>query len=96
MSMQHYHHVWGFIPTFLDEANPKSTIEQLDEGYVSGWRPFNGFELNKNTLALSYDGDPDMHPIDKMQFRDDVIAIYPHEWVMVLMPDGKYEVCRMD
>lgn len=96
MNYGHYDNVWGFIPTFLNPDNPKTTIEQLNEGYVSGWRAFDGFSLDKDTLTLSYPGDPLMRPIDKTQFRDDIIALYPHAWVLVLMPSGEWEVCRMD
>ena len=88
--------LWGYIPTFLSEGSDKSTIEQLDAGYVSGWRKFDGFTLDKDTLTLSYPSDPPMRPIDKTQFRDDIIALYPHAWVLVLMPSGEWEVCRMD
>lgn len=91
-----FNNTWGYIPTFLNESDPRSTIEQLDDGYISGWQKFDGFTLNKDTYTLTYPEDPPLHPIDVAKFRDDIIAIYPHSWVMVLMPDGKYEICRMD
>ena len=88
--------VWGYIPTFLNENNPKSTIEQFDAGYVAGWRKFDGFTLNKNDLELSYPDDPPMLPRAVVKFKDDIIAIYDYSWVLVLMPSGEWEVCRMD
>ena len=91
-----YDELWGFIPTFLHASNPLSTIEQLDEGYVSGWRKFDGFTLNKDNLELSYPGDPPMLPRAVVKFKDDIIAIYDYAWVLVLMPSGEWEVCRMD
>ena len=91
-----HHRIWGFIPTFLNQDDPRSTIEQLNAHYVSGWRKFDGFTLDKDTMTMSYDGDPDLVPLDIQSFRDDKLAIYQSAWVCVLMPDGKYEVCRMD
>ena len=91
-----FNNMWGFIPTFLNPDDPRTTIEQLDAGYVSGWNKFEGFTYNPTTHTLKYPGDPAYKPIDIAQFRDDKIILYPHAWVLVLMPDGKYEVCRMD
>ena len=47
-----FNNTWGYIPTFLNENDPRSTIEQLDDGYISGWNKFDGFTLNKDTLTL--------------------------------------------
>lgn len=91
-----FNHTWGYIPTFLNEDDPRTTIEQLDDGYISGWQKFEGFTMNPKTYSLKYPGDPAYKPTDVAKFRDDIIAIYPHSWVMVLMPDGKHEICRMD
>lgn len=96
LALGHFDHVWGYIPTFLSLDDPRSAIEQFNDNYVSGWNRFDDFTLDKETLALSYPDDPDMYPIDKMRFRDETIAIYPHSWVMVLKADGTHEVCRMD
>lgn len=89
-------HLWGYIPTFLDLDDPRSAVEQFDAHYISGWRKFEGFVLDKKKLTIKYPGDPAYKPLDKRKFRDDLIVLYPHGWVMVLKADGKYEICRMD
>jgi hypothetical protein len=88
--------VWGFIPSFVNEGDKRPLKEQLDRGYVSGWRPFKGFTLDKDTLTLTYPEDPPLKPIQIAAFRDEKIAIYPHAWVLVMSASGEWEVCRMD
>ena len=88
----------GEIPFWLDEDDPRSAREQLDSHYQhgGGWCPFEGFELNRRNFALQYPGDPPQHPFAFMTLRDEKIVMYPHAWVMILQPNGDYEICRMD
>lgn len=88
--------VWGFIPSFLYEDDPRSVREQFNERYVSGWSPFKGFTYDPETFTLTYPEDPPLEAISTMTFRDETIHIYPHAWVAVVQKDGTYEVCRMD
>ena len=87
---------WGIIPSFLDENDPRGAKEQFNERYVAGWSAFEGFTLNKDNMHLKYPGDPPTKPKSYMFFRDEIIVMYQHEWVMVLERDGTWEVCRMD
>lgn len=86
---------WGYIPEFLSLSDPRPAREQFDENYISGWWPFNGFEL-KPTMQLCYPDDPPMSPIAMMPFREERIFLYPHAWVLIMQKDGSYEVARMD
>lgn len=95
-AMQLDFNIWGFIPSFLSERDPRKAREQFNEHYQSGWRPFKGFTLNKDTMALTYPDDPPMKPIDYFEFRDEIIYMYPHAWVLILQKDGAWEVSRMD
>ena len=87
----------GMIPHWLDESDMRNAREQLDEHYQhgGGWQPFHGFKLKKD-LSLSYPGDPPHKPLALMKLRDEVVAIYQYGWVMILQPNGSFEVCRMD
>jgi len=88
---------WGIIPTFLDENDPRSAKEQFDAKYISGWSPFPGFKLNKDTMVLSYPGDPPLKMVSIMFFRGETIVMYPYSWVMILGDgDDGWEICRMD
>ena len=86
----------GMIPHWLDESDMRNAREQLDEHYQhgGGWRPFEGFKLKGPNLV--YDGDPPLKPLATMKLRDEMIAIYRYGWVMILQPNGSFEVCRMD
>jgi hypothetical protein len=84
----------GFIPSFLDEADPRPAAEQFNENYIGGWRPQEGFKLRG--LSLKYPGDPAMLPLAFIHFRNEKIFIYPHAYVCIIQPDGAFEACRMD
>ena len=87
----------GLIPHWLDESDKRPARDQLDEHYQhgGGWRPFEGFKLTPNR-SLEYDGDEPLRPLALMKFRDEFVAVYNYGWVMILQPDGSFEVCRMD
>ena len=87
----------GMIPHWLDESDKRPAREQLDENYQhgGGWQPFKGFKMGK-LWTLEYDDDEPLQPLALMQLRDEIIAIYEYGWVMILQPDGSFEVCRMD
>lgn len=86
----------GYIPQWLSEDNPKSTREQLNDGYAfGGFDPFKGFRLNADD-SLSYPGDPPQHPIIEFTLRNERVLMYPSSWVAVIQQDCSFEVCRMD
>ena len=87
----------GMIPHWLDEADMRNAREQLDDHYQhgGGWRPFEGFKLNRDK-SIEYDGDPALKPLAILKLRDEMIAIYQYGWVMILQPNGTFEICRMD
>jgi hypothetical protein len=87
---------WGFIPSFLNEHDPLSAREQFKKNYIGGWNPFPGFKFDKEARTLAYPGDPIMHMIDEMPFRDETIMLFPHSWVVVMQKDGTWEASRMD
>lgn len=88
--------VIGMLPFMLYAGNPRSVREQFDDNYMGGWRPFKGHTLDKDTMTLAYPGDPPLEPLVKMTFRDEHIYVYRHGWVLVLQPNGEWEVARMD
>lgn len=93
MTMAHL----GYIPSWLDDENPKDARAQLGDGYIwGGWKPFHGdFRLNANN-SLSYPGDPILRPVAQAELRDETIVIYPHSWVAVVQKDRSFEIMRMD
>lgn len=84
----------GYLPLFLSDDDPRPAWEQFNENYVSGWNRFDGFELDGTTLR--YDGDPPMKPLAMTSLREETIYVYRSSWVMILQPDGSFEVARLD
>jgi len=89
--------VFGIIPAWLDEEDPRPAAEQIDEHYQhgGGWDPFKGFKLNKDG-SIVYPGDEPLQPLAVIKLRDELITMYPHAWVLILQTDGTFEICRMD
>lgn len=88
----------GIIPLMLSEVDPRPAKDQLHSGYLhgGGWRPFEGFTLDPETLDLNYPGDPPTKAAARITLRDETIVVYEHAWVMILQKDGSYEIARMD
>ena len=85
----------GFIPSFLNEGDPRSAKEQFKSNYSGGWMQFQGFTLLDDG-GLKYPGDPPMRPLFMTQFRDETITVYECSWVMIMQKNGEWEVARMD
>lgn len=87
----------GYLPAFLSEGDPRSASEQFDSNYQhgGGWKPFEGFVMKPN-FSIEYKGDQTLWPVAKAELRDEVIFVYPHDWVAIVQPDLSYEICRMD
>ncbi len=88
----------GFIPTFLSDDDPRPARAQIHANYRhgGGWIPAKGFRLDPDTMTLNYPGDPPLNCIAASMLRDEMILVYPHAWVVILCPDGTYEVSRCD
>lgn len=92
----------GFIPSFLDDADERPLAEQIDAHYAhgGGWRSHPHLErwsFDEETLALRYAGDDDPYqPIAACTLRGEVLLLYPSSWVLILQPDGKFDISRID
>ena len=86
----------GYIPTFLDEADPRPAQEQFDERYVSGWHPLPGWQFDARRKSIQYPDDPVLVPLAVMRLRNQKIYVYRSAWVAIVDADGAYEVARMD
>lgn len=88
----------GFLPHWLSTDNPWPAKDQIDRnyGHGGGWQSFTGFKLNKETLELSYPGDPAMKPLAKTKLRDETVIFYPHSWVGILNDNGSFDIARID
>lgn len=86
----------GQVPNWLDESDPRSAAEQINEGYKwGGWKPMaKGPTLGPGN-TMCYPGDPPLRPFATIEFRDERIFAYPHEFWAILK-DGKAEFARLD
>lgn len=87
----------GLLPSFLDENDPRPAREQFDANYTHGtpnWSTeparIDGFH------RLCYPGDPPLEPIAMTMLRDEMILLYPHDFVVIVQPDGSFVFQRMD
>lgn len=93
----------GIIPYMLNPDDPRPAREQFDAEYQhgGGWRPLRGFTMGDD-YTMQYgdpneeDADEPLHPIAKIEFREETILFYPYGWVAVVQPDLSFEMCRMD
>ena len=85
----------GYLPSFLHEEDPRPAREQFDQRYIhGGWRPTSGGTIRN--FVMYYPGDPPLVPIAMITFRDEIILLYPGDFVAIVQPDGSFEVARMD
>lgn len=86
----------GQVPAWLDESDPRSAREQINEKYVfGGWSDFKGPKLGKGN-AMCYPGDPPQLPIAEIVFRDEHIYAYQSEFWCILSSDGSTTFARLD
>ena len=86
----------GYLPSMLNEADPRSAREQIDANYNhgGGWQPFKGHTMLANGLA--YPDDPVMPLLFETKLRDEIIRFYDCAWLAIVQPDGSYEIARVD
>lgn len=88
---------FGLLPFFFNSED-EPAAKQIDFHYQhgGGWRPFEGFAFDPKTREISYPGDPSFKPIAEVTVGQERVLIYPYSWVLVLQPDGKFEIARID
>lgn len=91
MTMDHL----GYIPGFLDDADPRGAVEQINTSYISGWSDFKGFKMLPNR-DLKYPGDPPTRLLAEAKLRDETLLFYDSAWMAVVQPDGSFRVARLD
>ena len=87
----------GFIPSFLSESDPRPAREQIAANYAhgGGWSPIDGFSFPTDG-KLKYPGDPPYAPLAISKLRKEVIVFFDYSLLMIMQPDGSYEVARLD
>lgn len=87
----------GFLPYFLDTANPAKARDQFNANYAhgGGWHNIPGFTMRPGDV-LHFPGDPPFKPMAETRLRDERIVFYDCALVAVIQPDGSFEVSRMD
>jgi hypothetical protein len=88
----------GYLPTFASESDPRKVAEQFNETYAhgGGWSPMQGWNFEPQSGAITYPGDPPLHPVAAMMCRDELILVYEHAWVAIVQEDRSFEIARMD
>ena len=91
----------GYIPDFLSEDDPRPAREQINANYTAGggWQSFKGngkHTFDPKTHAIKYPLDPKLEPLASAKLRDELILYYRHSWVVIVQPDGEWDIARMD
>jgi hypothetical protein len=91
----------GFIPNFLDDADPRDAKAQLDAGYgehasAGYWQGADQHVTLGHNDALLYPGDPPQPVLAECRLRGERVLFYPHDFVGVVAADGTFSVQRMD
>lgn len=89
----------GFLWEILQADDKRKVKEQLETNYAhgGGYRPFKGFKLDRMTMSLKYPGDPLMKPVAMTEIGDEKVFFYAEgSWLLIMQPDGEYEVTRVD
>ena len=92
----------SILETMLSSADKRPAREQLNEAYAhgGGWNPMDGWELLSGGYHIQYGlGEPDMDPplpaLAVGKLRDELILVYPYDWVAIVQPDNSFEIARM-
>ena len=92
--------VVGLIPAFLDELDPRSAIEQIDQNYQhgGGWRDMDGtiFERESGEYVYCYPDDPPFQELSRAYFRDELLVFFDCQLLAVIQKDGSYRISRID
>lgn len=100
----------GFLPTFFDESDPRSAVEQLNEAYQHGGgvsplqntTVFNPEKKGASRLVFTFPGDDDdevesYEEISRGTMRDQTIILYDYDFVAIIGPKPEdLVVCRVD
>ncbi len=89
----------GFLPSFLQDNDPRPVHEQIAERYAhgGGWSPYGkGKWRHLGGHVLKFPGDPELRPLAEAKVHDETVVFYEHAVLAVFQPDGKFEVTRVD
>lgn len=90
----------GFLWDILDSSDKRPVKEQLEDRYRhgGGWSPFGQgqWKLDRMTMTLRYPGDPPMKPLAMTAVGPEHVFFYPHAMLLVLQPNGDFDVTRVD
>ena len=86
--------VLGLLPLWVSVDATPSMIDEIHEnyGHGGGWQDFKGFNVDIETGAMTYPGDPVQYPIAMMVGDSEVIWLYSGSWVTVM--DRATKLCR--
>lgn len=100
--MEAYPEASGLIPLFLDDADPRSAVEQLDANYCDGWHDFtlkDRCTLSNTRHLLKYtdaEGTEEFRLKAAILMRTEMIYIYECDWVVVVnCLDDSWRMARM-
>ena len=98
----------GLIPAFFDPSDARDAREQIEDNYAhgGGWRPHptpEHWTFDPQTLTVTYDDkDPyeepeQYHALASAKLPNgQAIIVFQSAWLLVVDPDGKWQIARVD
>ncbi len=94
----------GFLTVIFDPTEELPYVDQANQRYAhgGGWRDFEGFTIDPDSMSLVYPDDPPIKCIGTLLGKpDEIVAVYEHSWVAVIStatnnPNDGARFCRMD
>lgn len=93
----------GIISLFISEGDPRPAAEQIHENYShgGGWNPFEGFVFDYGDIlieksTITYPEDPPLKAVAYARLREEVLILFEHSWLVIVQPDGTWQVSRLD
>lgn len=86
----------GFLPGFLNAADPRPAQEQLEANYTMGGGWHTGPTDIDEDGTMLYPGDDPLPWVIGTHLRDERILFYPFALVAIVQPDGSFVTQRMD
>jgi hypothetical protein len=84
----------------FSEEDPRPARDQINDRYAhgGGWSPLtpNRWKIVSEEGHIQYPGDPPLPPLFQWNLHEEVLRLYSHGLVMIIAPDGSFEISRMD
>ena len=89
--------VLGLLPEIITDKDSRPVREQIEDRYVYGWEPMEGFTFDPMSATLTYKDGEQMFALAYAAVRNEVVVLYESAILLVFnRTDNTYDVIRID